>query len=47
MPAYLEQKLLPVSPFEQLDVDGVGQLVRVGQGPRPRGAARPQARHLR
>ena len=27
MPAYLEQGLLPVSPFEQLDRDGVGKLV--------------------
>ncbi len=27
MPAYLEQGLLPISPFEQLDRDGVGVLV--------------------
>ena len=27
MPAYLEQGLLKVSPFEQLDRDGVGKLV--------------------
>ena len=27
MPVYLEQGLLPVSPFEQLDRDGVGKLV--------------------
>ena len=28
MPAYLEQHLLPANPFETLDVDGVGDLVR-------------------
>lgn len=39
MPAYLERGLLSVSPFEQLDRDGVGALVRVGvEGGR---AARP------
>jgi pyruvate,orthophosphate dikinase len=27
MPVYLEQGLLPVSPFEQLDRSGVGKLV--------------------
>ena len=30
MPAYLEQGLLKVSPFEQIDRDGVGALVRLG-----------------
>ena len=46
MTEYLEQKLLPASPFETLDVDGVGQLVRMGcaKGAPP---ARHQARHLR
>ena len=47
MPAYLEQGLLPVSPFEQLDRDGVGKLVEWAKARGPRGAARPQARHLR
>jgi pyruvate,orthophosphate dikinase len=30
MAEYLEQKLLPANPFEKLDVEGVGQLVRMG-----------------
>jgi len=30
MPKYLELKLLPANPFETLDVDGVGALVRMG-----------------
>lgn len=29
MPAYLEQKLLEANPFEKLDVEGVGKLVRL------------------
>jgi pyruvate,orthophosphate dikinase len=30
MSEYLEYKLLPANPFETLDIDGVGQLVRMG-----------------
>jgi pyruvate,orthophosphate dikinase len=30
MSEYLEHKLLPANPFETLDVEGVGQLVRLG-----------------
>ncbi len=30
MSEYLEYKLLPANPFETLDVEGVGQLVRIG-----------------
>jgi pyruvate,orthophosphate dikinase len=29
MPAYLEAKLLPISPFEEIDVGGVGKLVEM------------------
>ena len=47
MTEYLEQKLLPANPFETLDVEGVGQLVRMGCEQGPRDASRPQARHLR
>jgi pyruvate,orthophosphate dikinase len=39
MPAYLEQRLLRVSPFEEIDVEGVGRLVamavREGRATRP------------
>ena len=38
MPAYVEQKILPVDPFQTLDVKGVGQLDRDRRRPR---AARP------
>jgi pyruvate,orthophosphate dikinase len=30
MPTYVEQKILPVDPFQTLDIQGVGQLVAVG-----------------
>ncbi|MEW6338076.1 MAG: putative PEP-binding protein, partial [Acidobacteriota bacterium] len=30
VPEYVEQKLLPVDPFQVLDRDGVGQLVEMG-----------------
>ncbi len=30
MPEYVEQKILPVDPFQTLDVKGVGQLVEIG-----------------
>ena len=30
MPAYVEQKILPVDPFQTLDVKGVGQLIEIG-----------------
>ncbi|MDQ1532761.1 MAG: pyruvate, orthophosphate dikinase, partial [Actinomycetota bacterium] len=29
MPVYLEQKLLAISPFEEIDVDGVGRLMKI------------------
>jgi pyruvate,orthophosphate dikinase len=39
MPAYLEQGLLKISPFEELDVDGVGKLMSIavaeGRATRP------------
>jgi pyruvate, orthophosphate dikinase len=30
MPTYLKEKILPIDPFESLDVDGVGQLIQMG-----------------
>ena len=30
MPTYIEQKILPIDPFQSLDVSGVGQLVEMG-----------------
>ena len=41
MPTYLEQKILPVDPFQSLDVAGVGQLVEMGVA---EGRARPARR---
>ena len=39
MPAYIEQKLLPISPFEEIDLGGVGKLVAMavedGRAARP------------
>ena len=40
MAEYLEYKLLTANPFETLDVEGVGQLVRMGCRAGPRDAAR-------
>ena len=40
MSEYLEYKLLPRNPFETIDVEGVGQLVRMGCRARPRDARR-------
>ena len=40
LPTYLEEEILPVDPFQSLDVNGVGQLVEMGV----RRAARPARR---
>jgi pyruvate,orthophosphate dikinase len=42
MPAYVEQKILPVDPFQTLDVKGVGQLVEIGV---TKGRKARQAKH--
>src|SRR5205823_9039399 len=30
MPTYLKEKILPVDPFQSIDVNGVGQLIDIG-----------------
>ena len=40
MAAYLELGLLPRNPFETVDQDGVGELVRLGTSTRPGDATR-------
>ena len=52
MPTYLKEKILPVDPFQSIDVGGVGQLIEIGVKKRPRepqGEAQPapEGRHLR
>ena len=44
---YLEQGVFPVSPFESLDIDGVGSLVRTRRRGRPGREPRPPPRRLR
>ncbi len=47
MDAYLELGLLPRNPFEVVDFDGVGELVRLGDRAGPGHPARAQGRGLR
>ena len=47
MSAYLELGLLPRNPFEVVDADGVGELVRIGGRARPAPAPGSQDRRLR
>ena len=45
--AYLDKGVFTVSPFETLDADGVGRLVRIAVEEGRRDPSRPQARRLR
>ena len=42
MPTYLKDKILPVDPFQSIDVNGVGQLIEIGV---TKGRAARQAKH--
>lgn len=42
MPTYLKEKILPVDPFQSIDVNGVGQLIEIGV---QKGRASRQAKH--
>jgi pyruvate,orthophosphate dikinase len=42
MPSYLKEKILPVDPFQSIDVGGVGQLIKLGV---ERGRASRKAKH--
>ena len=44
---YLEQGIFPVSPFESLDIEGVGRAGAHGRDAGPRGQPRPPPRRLR
>ena len=47
LPTYIERQILPDDPFQMLDREGVGQLVRIGLGARPQRKAKSQDRDLR
>jgi len=47
MPAYVEQKILPVDPFQTLDVKGVGQLVEIGTAKGRKARKEKHGEHLK
>ena len=44
---YMENDLVPRDPFQTIDFDGVGGLMKIGVEKGPHARARPQDRHLR
>jgi pyruvate, orthophosphate dikinase len=47
MPEYLEQKILPVDPFQTLDVTGVGQLIEMGVSQGRKARQEKKGEHLK
>jgi pyruvate,orthophosphate dikinase len=47
MPTYVEQKILPVDPFQTLDVKGVGQLVEIGTAKGRKARQEKHGEHLK
>ena len=47
MPTYLKEKILPVDPFQSIDVNGVGQLVEMGIQKGREGRKAKHGQHLK
>ncbi len=47
MPTYLKEKILPVNPFQSLDVKGVGQLVEIGTAKGRKARKEKHGEHLK
>ena len=47
LPHYVEQGILPKDPFVSIDVEGVGEMMRLAARARPQDQAEAEARHLR
>jgi pyruvate, orthophosphate dikinase len=47
MPTYLKEKILPVDPFQSIDVNGVGQLIEIGVKKGREGRKAKHGQHLK